>query len=917
MAVNNLNSLFAPRSIAVVGASEEPGKVGTFVLRNVREAGFSGPIYPVNNRRKTVQGLPAFSSVGALPEAVDLVVVCTPAATVPGIVRDCGQRGVGGLVIISAGFREAGPAGRELEAQVKEAASGFPAMRIIGPNCLGVMAPASRLNASFAATMPQNGKIAFISQSGALCTSVLDWAAERKLGFSLFVSIGNSVDVSVGEIIDYLASDPLTAAIVMYVESLEGARQFMSAASAFALTKPIIAYKAGRFAESAHAAASHTGALAGVDEVYEAAFQRAGIVRVRDVEDLFDTAELLSCVRKLPGSRLAIITNAGGPGIMATDALIAARGELGQLSAETLASLNRVLPPHWSHANPVDVIGDAGPERYSHALEAVLDDPGIDAALVILTPQAMTDPAATARCVAEIARRSSKPVLASWMGSGLVHQGIQVLREAAIPEYSTPEQAVRAFMVLVQYARNIQLLREVPRDVPVRTMGDPARWRKQFEESIAHSVEILPSHVAKDLLEDHGIAVTHAYAATSAEQAVKTAERLGYPVVAKLLSPDISHKTDVEGVRIGLANRGEVAKAFEEIIARATEARPDARIEGVTIEKLQADLHGVELLLGCKKDPVFGPVIAVGFGGVATEVFQDIALGLPPLTERMALHMLQSLRCWRLLKGYRSRFQADVDKVVETMLCFSRLVAAFPEIQEIEINPLLATAKDVVALDARIVLDARSVGQLHKPYEHLAIRPYPEELVTPVTLPCGTTLQLRPIKPEDVPLWKEMLVSCSFESTWNRFGHALEACTDEAAARYCFIDYDREIAIVAEETGPPRRIVAVGRLVANPTRSCAEFSILIADAWQSKGLGNVMASYCVEIARRWEFSRISARTAAHNLRMLHIFRRLGFSLDFSREPGTVLAYKALTELATADHTKYIASRSVLQEPIRQ
>ena len=899
MPVNCLRPLFAPRSIAVVGASEATGKVGTYVLRNVRDAGFAGSIYPVNHRRETVQGLQAFSSVAALPEAVDLAVVCTPAATVPDVVRDCGERGVGGLVIISAGFREAGPEGIDLEAQVRTAAGRLPAMRIIGPNCLGVMAPASRLNASFASAMPAEGRIAFLSQSGALCTSVLDWAAERNLGFSLFVSTGNSVDVGFGEIIDYLASDPLTAAIVMYIESLEGARQFMSAASACALTKPIVAYKAGRFAASAHAAASHTGALVGVDEVYEAAFQRAGIVRVHNIEDLFDTAELLSRVRKPPGGRLAIVTNAGGPGIMATDALIAARGELAQLSAETMATLNQILPPHWSHANPVDVIGDAGPQRYADALTAVLNDPGVDAVLAILAPQAMTDPTGTAHQIATIARQANKPVLASWMGGQQVEAGRGVFRLTQMPEYATPEQAVRAFMALVRYARNIALLHEVPRALPTDRAGDREKWRQRFEESVARNVPVLPTHIVKELLEDYGISVVRPYVARSADEAIQTAERIGYPVVAKLISPDISHKTDVGGVRLGLADGAEVAAAFVEITSNARQLRPNARIDGVTLEKFHQALHGIELLLGSKKDPVFGPVIAVGFGGVAAEVFQDIAFGLPPLNERLALHMLESLRCWPLLKGYRERFKADIDRVLESMLSFSRLVAAFPEIHEIEINPLLATEQQVIALDARLAIDQKALTRHHKPYEHLAIRPYPDELVRSVKLRDGAQVKLRPIRPEDIPLWKKMLDHCSPESTWMRFGYLLHASTNEAAARYCFVDYDRELAIVAEPEGLPQEIVAIARLVSDPGTRSAEFAILVLDQWQGRGLGSVLSAYCVEIARQWTFGRIYARTAPDNFRMLHIFRRLGFALDSQREPG---ATRAALELVSDSST---------------
>lgn len=897
MPVRNLERIFRPQSVAVVGASDQPGKVGYTLLKNLVDAGFPGPIYPVNAKRPSVQGLPAVARISDLPSPPELAVICTPAPSVPAVVRECGDLGIRGIVVISAGFRETGPAGKALEEEIRRDAARYDGMRIIGPNCLGVIAPHSKLNASFAAATPPAGRVAFLSQSGALCTSMLDWALEEEVGFSYFVSIGNMLDVGVGDLIDYFGSDPTTDSIVLYVESITDARQFMSAARAFARQKPIVVYKAGRFAQSAKAAASHTGAMAGVDAVYDAAFQRAGAVRVMQVDDLFDCAELLARKRVPKGPRLAIVTNAGGPGVMATDALLARRGTLANLSERSLAALNAALPSSWSHGNPVDVLGDAPPERLAQALDIVLADEGVDAATVMLTPQDMTDPTGAALAAGEVAARYAKPVLAVWMGGHAVREGVQALNRLGVPTYQTPDHAVRSFMYLVSYANNLETLYETPRDVPLAFKLDRLAARRRFAEMAAalpsDGQAVLSEEDSKELLDAYGLPVTLPLRASTAEAAVEAAERIGYPVVLKIASPDITHKTDVGGVALNLTDAGQVRASFESVTRSARERRPQARISGVTVQRMLAPVAGVELILGAKQDPVFGAVILVGAGGVTAELFQDRALGLPPLNERLARRMLESLRSWPLLTGYRGRPAVNVERLIEIIMRFSYFVADFPEIVEIDVNPLLVAPEEAVALDARMVIDRGRLAEPPRPFSHLAIRPYPEQYVRPLEYAGGRAL-LRPIKPEDEPLWHELLANCSAESRWSRFRYLFKETTHEMASRFCFLDYDRELAIVAEvEADGRKQLAGVGRLVADPDHQQAEYAVLVADRWQSHGLGGLLTDYCLEIARDWQIRRVTAETSPANVRMLTIFRDRGFELDRSIAPDVVMARKPL------------------------
>jgi acetyltransferase len=761
-------------------------------------------------------------------------------------------------------------------------------MRIIGPNCLGIIVPSLRLNASFGPGIPPAGNVAFVSQSGALCTSVLDWAISEHVGFSFFVSIGNMLDVGFSDIIDYFGSDPATESILMYAESITGARDFMSATRAFSRTKPIIAYKSGRFFESAQAATSHTGALAGEDAVYDAAFRRAGIERVFQLSDMFDCAELLARERQPAGPQLAILTNAGGPGVMATDALLLRQGSLAKLSSETLAKLNEILPPYWSRANPVDVLGDADANRYADCLNIILEDSQVHAAIVILTPQAMTDATATARAIAQVAAKTNKPILTSWTGGGSVQEGIRILNRAGVATYASPEKAVDAFMHLVSYARNRTMLYETPRDLSITFDADRAKIHERLVPLVTNPRETLTEFNSKELLQAYGIPVTLPLAASTADEAVDRARKTGYPVVMKIWSPDITHKTDVGGVAVNLVDDDAVRTAYDNMIKGVNRLSPEADVLGVTIQPMVTQKDGVELILGSKLDPVFGAVILLGTGGTAAEVLRDRVIELPPLNDTLARRMIESLRSWPLLDGFRGRPAVDVDKLIEILIRFSYLIAHHPEIVELDINPLLVTPRGVIALDARVVIDRERLTTPPRPFAHLAIRPYPEDLVRDIHLEDGTRIQLRPIKPEDEPEWHVLLTKCSPESIRSRFRYLFKRTTHEMATRYCFIDYDREMAVVAELQSPEgRELIGVGRLVADPDARRGEYAVLMVDAWQGKGIGTQITNYCVDIARNLGLEEVHAETLPENTRMIAVFRHCGFEVELNQKEGVV------------------------------
>ena len=894
MSLKKLDNIFKPQRIALIGVSNNPDSVGGITLRNLVGGGFPGVVYPVNPKREAVMGIPCYPDVKSLPKTPDLAVIMTAASFVPGIINDCGEAGINGIIIMSAGFKESGEKGKKLEQEVKDQVAKFPEMRVIGPNCLGILIPGLQMNVSFADSMPKKGHVAFISQSGALCTSVLDWAEEEKVGFSYFVSIGNAMDVTFGDLIDYFGQDSNTKSIVLYVESIVDARSFMSAARAFARKKPIIVYKSGRFPESAAAAASHTGALASEDSIYDAVFRRAGLARVFDIGNIFDFTDLIGRKRVPRGSGLALVTNAGGPGVMATDTLISLGGKLVTLSDDTMQKLNDYLPPFWSHGNPVDVLGDATPERFAVATEIVLKDENVDAVLVVLTPQAMTDPTATSKAIVRISEKTTKLIMAAWLGGASMHKGVDVFNDAEIAVFTTPEQAIRAFMILSNYSKNLNLLFETPKEIPVSFSYDREKLKKKYIKGIFPKAKILSENDSKLLISDYGIPTTHPELARTEAEVVKIAEKKGYPVVLKIQSPDITHKSDSGGVALNIENEVMVRASFNNMLETVAERVPEARLEGVTVQKMVDTRDAVEMILGIKKDPVFGTVMLVGMGGTTAELFNDKRLEFPPLNEQLARQMVKSLRIYPLLTGYRGSKPKNIDKLIEVLIRLSYLAADYPEIEELDINPLVVTPDDVMALDARIVVDQQILAKGSLDYSHLILRPYPERLIKPATLGDGTRVVLRPIKPEDEPLWLEMLGSCSKESIYHRFRYDFHFDSHEVATQFCYIDYSREIGIVAEVDYEGRkRLIGVGRLIADPDLETAEYAVLVTDEWQAKELGYILTSYCEEIAHKDGVKKMIAITTRDNKPMISVFKKLGFEVNYD-ESTTVSVVKDLT-----------------------
>jgi acetyltransferase len=882
-----LDAIFKPETVAVIGASEREGSVGRTLMWNLISNPFGGTVYPVNPKRQNVMGIRAYPSIGELPERADLAVIVSPAPSVPGIISECVDAGVSGAIIISAGFREVGEEGAELERQVMEEARRGD-MRIMGPNCLGVMNPISGMNATFAGAMANPGSVGVLSQSGALLTSILDRSFAENVGFSAFVSVGSMMDVGWGDLIYYLGDDPKTKSIVVYMESIGDARSFLSAAREVALTKPIIVIKAGRTEAAGEAAASHTGALAGSDEVLDAAFRRSGVLRVESISDLFDMAEVLSKQPRPKGSRLTVVTNAGGPGVLATDALVEGGGELARISDATMDELNGFLPAPWSHGNPIDVLGDANPDRYAQALETASSDPDSDGMLVILTPQDMTDPTGTAEKLAPYARSSNKPVLASWMGGPNVAEGKEILNKAGIPTFDYPDTAARAFDNMWRYTYNLRGIYETPSLAIEEDVGHEMASR-MIEDARDAGRTLLTEAESKNLLATYGIPTTETRIAASAEEAAEYAEEIGYPVVLKLHSETITHKTDVGGVELNLAGAEAVHEAFERIRGGVVEDGFD----GVTVQPM-VSTKGYELILGSSLDPQFGPVVLFGSGGSLVEVYRDRALALPPLNTTLARRMMEETRISEALKGVRGQEPVDETALEGLLVRFSQLVVEQPWIKEIDINPLLASGEGLLALDARVVLhepDAEE-SQLPEP----AVRPYPVQYVREVELPDGESATVRPIRPEDEPLMVKFHESLSERSIYMRYFHMMnldQRTTHDRLTRICFIDYDREMALVAERRNPEtgeREIMGVGRLSrrgGSPEE--AEYSILISDAFQRQGLGTLLLERLLEVGREEGLKRITAEILYDNRAMQGISRKLGFKLRRDTEEGVFKA----------------------------
>lgn len=864
--------------------------MGRAILENLGT--FQGRVFGVHPKHNAVFDIPVFASVGAIQEPVDLAIVATPASTVPGILEECAAAGVKGAIIISAGFKETGATGAELEKQIL---ANCGHMRILGPNCLGLMLPHIGLNATFAASMARCGKVAFLSQSGALCTAILDWSLREEVGFSAFVSLGSMLDIGWGDLIEFLGDDPQTKSIVCYMESVGDARKFLSAAREVAFNKPIVVIKVGHTAAAAKAAASHTGSLTGSDAVLDAAFCRAGIVRVNTIEELFDMAEVLAKQPSPRGPRLAIVTNAGGPGALATDMLVAAGGQLSELSSTAITELNRLLPPAWSHGNPIDLLGAAGAEAYTRATEIALRAESVDGVLVILTPQAMTDIDGTATRLASLAQDSPKPVLASWMGGASLEAARTALNAAAIPTYDYPDAAARAFALMWQYSDRLRLLYERPALPP--NDSSQAEKRSTAERLITHARKegrtLLTEVESKHLLSAYGIPTVATFIAHTEEAAVNRARRIGYPVVLKVYSKTITHKTDVGGVHLRLESDAAVRRAWREIKEAVTVQAGVGQFQGVTVQPM-IPRNGVELILGSSIDPQFGPVLLFGAGGELVETLKDSAIGLPPLTTTLALRLMERTRIFQALSGVRGREPVDLDVLAELLVAFSHLVAEQRWIAEIDVNPLLANAEQLLALDARIVL--HPIDKAERDLPRLAIRSYPIEYIREIRLSHGSRLTLRPIRPEDEELLIAFHETLSEESVNLRyFGPLpLPMRTDHRRiVRACFADYDRELALVAVHgKGAARKIVAVARLNRLHGANRAEFAILVADAWQNKGLGTELMAALIQIGRAEKFEMIVCSVLASNQPMLDLCRRHRF--QWQQEPGESIIEAQLT-----------------------
>ena len=878
-----LDAFFRPRSVAVIGATETPGSVGRTILTNLLSNPFGGTIYPVNPKRPNVLGVRAYPTVADVPDEIDLAVIVTPAKTVPHLIQQCANKGVPAAIIISAGFKETGPAGVELERQILEIARGGD-MRIIGPNCLGVMSPLSGLNATFAGAMAKAGSVAFLSQSGALLTAILDWSLGANVGFSAFLSLGSMLDVGWGDLIDYLGDDPQTKSIVVYMESIGDARGFLSAARQVALTKPIIVIKAGRTDQAAQAAASHTGTLTGSDEVLDAAFARSGVLRVDRIADVFAMAEVLAKQPRPQGPRLSILTNAGGPGVLATDALIQNGGELAPISPATMDELNAVLPAPWSHNNPIDILGDAGAARYAQAVEITARDSESDGLLVILTPQAMTDATQTAHDLRPYAQLNNKPVLAAWMGGEEVSKGDKILDEAGIPTFDYPDSAARAFAAMWRYSRNLAALYETPDEEIAET---DANAKSQASEIIARvgasGRTLLTELESKQLLGAYGIPTVRTELARAADEAVAIAKTIGFPVVLKLNSTTLTHKTDVGGVLLNLADEVAVRDGFEAIqnaVAQKSEAR---FFEGVTVQPMEK-LDGYELIIGASLDAQFGPVLLFGSGGQLVEVYKDSALALPPLSSTLALRLMERTKIFEALKGVRGREAVDIEALEQLLVGFSQLVVEQPRIKELDINPLLASSDRLIALDARVVLHPTDIPDAELPRP--AIAPYPSQYRGETRLKNGALITIRPIRPEDEPAVRRFHQTLSEQSVHQRYLQPLgleQRTAHERLIRVCFSDYDREIALVAQTQGDDRRIIGVARLTKQRGlgEASAEFAVLISDDVQRQGLGSELLRRLIEIARAEGVRVLRAETLPDNDGMQKLCRDAGFNVERS------------------------------------
>ncbi len=886
MTVRNLGRLFQPASIALIGGSRRERSVGQLIARNLAAGGFAGPILAVHPEARSLEGLTAYRSVEALPQTPDLAVICTPPDSVPGLIAELGARGTKAAIVISAGFGEGGDSRGGARRQEMLQASRPHLLRIVGPNCVGVLAPGIGLNASFSHIAPAAGDLAFVTQSGAMVTSILDWTAARGIGFSKIVSLGDMADVDFGDVLDYLAADSTTRSILLYIEAVTHARKFMSALRAAARSKRVIVIKGGRHAESAKAAASHTGALAGSDAVYDAAFRRAGALRVYTLEELFDAAETLSARRALAGDRLAILTNGGGLGVLATDALLDQGGRLAELSPETRRALDACLPPTWSHGNPVDIIGDADAARYDAALQALLEDRGSDAVLVMNCPVAVADSGKAAEAVVARSAASRKPVFTAWLGDAAARPARAIFAESHLPTYESPERAARAFMHLVRYRRGQEMLLQTPPSLPEAFQPDRAAAEAVLRRALDAGREWLSEPEAKAVLAAYGIPVVSTREVPDIEAAVEAAAEIGYPVALKIFSPDITHKSDVGGVQLDLQDEAQLRRRGEAMLRRVAELLPQARLQGFTVQKMSRRPGARELILGMSEDAQFGPVLLFGEGGTAVEVLRDRALALPPLNLALARYLMQETRVYRLLEGYRDTPPADLEGIALSLVKLSHLVADLAEVVEVDINPLLADADGVVALDARMRLQPAA----HAGTARFAIRPYPRELESQEVLNDASRILLRPIRPEDAPGLREASKKLTPRDLRFRFFSVMGELSQDLAARLTQIDYEREMALVAvsQEPASEGEIWGVVRLAADPDGETAEFAVIVRSDRQGLGLGRLLMQRLIGYARARGIAQLWGSVMQENREMRVMMDALGFTLEDSLDDSQTL-----------------------------
>lgn len=887
-----LDRLFTPESIAVFGASEKLNSVGSIVFDNLLTDGYEGQVYPINPKYDELRGQKCYKSVDEIREDVDLAVVATPAKTVPGIIRDCGLHGVRAAIVLTAGFGEGEGAGRNLERMMLAEAARHD-IRILGPNCLGLIRPSVGMNATFANQKTEAGPLALVSQSGALCTAILDWAGAHQVGFSAVVSTGSAADVDFGDVLDYLAMDPETKSILLYVEGIRDARRFMSGLRAAARLKPVVVVKSGRHTEGLRAAMSHTGALVGGDDVFDAALKRAGVVRAMTVEQLFAAAQILSTPSRVHGNRLAIITNAGGPGVLATDRAVDLRVQIAELSEETEKRLDEVLPAHWSQNNPIDIIGDATPERYRAALDICLQDPNIDGVLVMLTPQAMTEPLEAAKAVIEGCKDQDKAVLTAWIGEAQMTESWRLFADNDIPAFESPEAAVEAFSYLANYYRNQRLLVQVPSSMEHRKEPKLDGARLIIDGALAEGRSNLTTAESKAILNAFHIPVTPSIDVSSANEALIAAETIGFPVVMKINSKDITHKSDVKGVRLNINDPNVVRSVYNDLVETVREHAPEATIEGVTVEKMYHRPNGRELLVGLVRDAVFGPTITFGAGGTAVEIHRDKSVVLPPVNEYISQRLIGRTRISKMLGEYRNLPPIKMAALIDVLHRISEMACELSRVRELDINPLISDEEGVMALDVRIAVDALS-PTLDR-YGHMAIHPYPGHLATTYQLASGQNITIRPIRPEDAEIEREFVRNLSPQAKYFRFMQALQELTPQMLVRFTQIDYNRELALIAvtEEKGQLIE-VAVARYSTKPDGSTCEFAVVVADQWQRKGIGQRLMLNLMDAAQNKGYRVMEGEILADNKPMIGMVSKLGFRIETSPyDEGIKVARKEL------------------------